>query len=46
MVGYASLTDEAFDKEREIVEEEWRSGLGASQRLFDEYQKLIGETAI
>ena len=33
MVGYASLTDEAFDKEREVVEEEWRSGLGASQRL-------------
>ena len=41
MVGYASLTDEAFDKEREVVEEEWRSGLGASQRLNDDYQKLL-----
>ena len=41
MVGYASLTDEAFDKEREVIEEEWRSGLGASQRLYDDYQKLL-----
>ena len=41
MVGYASLTDEVFEKEREVVEEEWRSGLGASQRLYDDYQKLL-----
>jgi len=41
MVGYASLSDEAFDKEKKVVEEEWRSGLGVSQRLYDEYQKLL-----
>ena len=33
MVGYATLDDSSFEKEREIVEEEWRSNLGKSKRL-------------
>jgi len=41
MVGHASLTDDSFEKEREIVEEEWRSSLGKSQRLYEEFQKYL-----
>ena len=41
MAGYASLDDSSFEKERKIVEEEWRSDLGKSQRLFKEYKKYI-----
>ena len=41
MVGHANLTDASFDKERKIVEEEWRSGLGKSQRLYDEFQNYL-----
>ena len=31
-----TLEGEAFERERKIVEEEWRSDLGASKRYFDE----------
>ena len=41
MVGHANLTNASFDKERKIVEEEWRSGLGKSQRLYDELQNYL-----
>ena len=41
MVGHASLTDASFDKEREIVEEEWRSDLGKSKRLYNEFQEYL-----
>ena len=41
MVGHANLTDASFDKERKIVEEEWRSGLGKKQRLYDEFQNYL-----
>ena len=41
MVGHANLTDASFEKERKIVEEEWRSGLGKNQRLYDELQNYL-----
>ena len=41
MMGYASLTDASFEKERKIVEEEWRSDLGKNKRLYEEYQKYL-----
>ncbi len=41
MVGHASLTDASFEKERKIVEEEWRSDLGKNQRLYEEFQKYL-----
>ena len=41
MVRYASLDDSSFEKERKIVEEEWRSDLGKSKRLYEEYQKYL-----
>tara|TARA_B100000767_G_scaffold137173_1_gene129854 strand:- start:205 stop:2997 length:2793 start_codon:yes stop_codon:yes gene_type:complete len=41
MLGSASLEDSAFEKERKIVEEEWRSGLGKSKRLFKDYKKYL-----
>ena len=41
MVGYASLNDTSFEKERKIVEEEWRADLGKGKRLYEEYQKYL-----
>ena len=41
MVGYATLDDSSFEKEREIVEEEWRSDLGKSKRLSEEYKEYL-----
>ncbi len=41
MVGYASLEDYSFEKERKIVEEEWRSDLGKNQRIFKEYKNYL-----
>ena len=41
MVGYATLDDSSFEKEREIVEEEWRSDLGKGKRLHEEYKKYL-----
>ena len=37
--NFANLDDESFDKERKIVEEEWRIDLGKDKRLFDEIKK-------
>ena len=34
--NFANLDDESFEKERKIVEEEWRMDLGKDKRLFDE----------
>ena len=34
--NFAILDDESFEKERKIVEEEWRLGLGREKRLFEE----------
>ena len=36
----ATLSDAAFEKERKIVEEEWRQSLGKQQRLGDELKKI------
>jgi len=41
MVGYATLDDSSFEKEKKIVEEEWRSDLGKSKRLYEEYKKYL-----
>ena len=41
MVGYATLDDSSFEKERKIVEEEWRSNLGKSKRLYEEYKEYL-----
>ena len=41
MVGYATLDDSSFEKERKIVEEEWRSDLGKSKRLSEEYKEYL-----
>jgi len=41
MVGYATLDDSSFEKERKIVEEEWRSDLGKSKRLYEEYKEYF-----
>jgi zinc protease len=41
MVGFASLEDSSFEKERKIVEEEWRSRLGKNRRLFKEFKKYL-----
>ena len=41
MVGSASLEDSSFEKERKIVEEEWRSRLGKSKRLFKDFKKYL-----
>ena len=41
MVGYATLDDSSFEKEREIVEEEWRSDLGKSKRLYEGYKEYF-----
>ena len=36
-----TLEDEAFEREKKIVEEEWRSDLGASKRYLDEFLPYI-----
>ena len=41
MVGFASLEDSSFEKERKIVEEEWRARLGKNSRLFKEFKKYL-----
>ena len=41
MVGYATLDDSSFEKERKIVEEEWRSDLGKSKRLYEGYKEYF-----
>jgi len=39
MSSFANLDNDSFEKERKIVEEEWRRDLGKSKRLFDEIKK-------
>ena len=38
--NFANLDDQSFEKERKIVEEEWRGSLGKDKRLFDEIKKV------
>ena len=38
--NFANLNDQSFEKERKIVEEEWRGSLGKDKRLFDEIKKV------
>ena len=39
--NFANLDDQSFEKERKIVEEEWRGSLGKDKRLFDEIKKVF-----
>ena len=39
--NFAILDDKSFEKERKIVEEEWREDLGREKRLFDEIKEYF-----
>ena len=41
IAGNLSLEDEQFEKERKIVEEEWRANLGSDNRYVEEVSKYI-----
>ena len=41
MASNLDLSDEAFDRERKIIEEEWRGGLGIRDRHFQQVGKLL-----
>ncbi|MBD1155629.1 insulinase family protein [Pelagibacterales bacterium SAG-MED16] len=41
IAGNLSLEDEQFEKERKIVEEEWRGDLGSDNRYVEEVSKYI-----
>ena len=39
--NFAILDDESFEKERKIVEEEWRRGQGRKKRLYEELKEYL-----
>ena len=41
MIQAGKTEDEAFERERKIVEEEWRSDLGATKRYLDKFYPYL-----